>query len=73
MPDDTLSAKVLDAPHEVAAANPISVEGGADHDIMLTQHDDTLCEERVIWFDVRHAESVASAILAQPRSMRGQR
>ena len=42
MPDDTLSAKVLDAPHEVAAANPISVEGGADHDIMLTQHDDTL-------------------------------
>jgi hypothetical protein len=72
MPDDTLSAEVLDA-CEIAAANPITVECGADRDIMLTQHDYTLGEERVIWFDVRHAESVAAAILAQARIVRGRR
>ena len=73
MPDDSLSAEVLDAPHEIAAANAITAECGADRDIMLTQHDDTLGEERVIWFDVRHAESVAAAILAQARVVRGRR
>ena len=71
MPDDTLSAEVLDAPYEIAAANPITVEN--DRDIMLTQHDDTLGEERVIWFDVRHAELVAAAILAQSRIVRARR
>lgn len=73
MPDDNLSVEVRDAPYEIAAANPITVEGGADRDIMLGQHDDTLGEERVIWFDVRHAELVAAAILAQARIVRGRR
>jgi hypothetical protein len=73
MPDDSLSPEVLDVPYEIAAANPISVERGAGRDIMLTQHDDTLGEERVIWFDVGHAELVAAAILAQARIVRGRR
>jgi hypothetical protein len=74
MPDDNLSEEVLAAPYEIDAANPITVECGAvecgavecgaDPDIMLTQHDDTLGEERVILFDVLHADAVAAAILA---------
>lgn len=72
MPDDTRPVELREA-NEIAAANPITVERGADRDIMLTQHDDTLGEERVIWFDVRHAESVAAAILAQARMVRARR
>ena len=72
MPDDTIAVERLEA-NEIAAANPITVECGADRDIMLTQHDDTLGEERVIWFNVRHAESVAAAILAQARMVRARR
>jgi len=40
---------------------------------MLTQQDYTLGEERVICFDVRHAESVAAAMLAQARIVRTRR
>jgi hypothetical protein len=58
---------------EVAAANPITVSSGADDDIMLEQRDDTLSETRVIWLDVRHAEALAAAILAQAKIVRGQR
>ena len=58
---------------EIAAANPITVECGGDRDIMLTQQDYTLGEERVICFDVRHAESVAAAMLAQARIVRTRR
>jgi hypothetical protein len=72
MPDDTMLVEVREV-NEIAAANPIAVECGADRDIMLTQHDDTLGEERVIWFNVRHAESVAAAILAQARMVRARR
>ena len=72
MPDDTRLVELREA-NEIAAANPITVERGADRDIMLTQHDDMLGEERVIWFDVRHAESVAAAILAQARIVRARR
>ena len=58
---------------EVAAANPITVSSGADDDIVLEQRDDTLSETRVIWFDVRHAEALAAAILAHAKIVRGQR
>ena len=79
---DRLSALITNAPAvleqdeptiEVAAANPITVSSGADDDIMLEQRDDTLSETRVIWFDVRHAEALAAAILAHAKVVRGQR
>ena len=58
---------------EIAAANPITVGPGADNDIMLEQHDETLGETRVIWFDARHAEALAAAILAHAKVVRGRR
>ena len=79
---DRLSALIANTPvvHEqdeptieVGGANPITVSSGADDDIVLEQRDDTLCETRVIWFDVRHAEALAAAILARAKVVRGQR
>ena len=58
---------------EIAAGNPITVGPGTDSDIMLEQRDDTLGETRVIWFDARHAEAIAAAILAYAKVVRGQR
>jgi hypothetical protein len=40
---------------------------------MMEQRDDTLGETRTIWFDVRHAEALAAAILAHAKVVRGQR
>jgi hypothetical protein len=79
---DRLSALLAKAPAvlkqdeptiEVAAASPITVSSGADNDVVLEQRDDTLGETREIWFDVRHAEALAAAILAQAKVVRGQR
>jgi len=78
---DRLSALIANAPAvleqdepaiEVAVANPITVSSGSDADIVLEQRDDTLGETRVIWFDVRHAEALAAAILAHAKVVRGQ-
>ena len=53
------------------AGGEISVEPGSDRDVLIEQRDDTLGETRSIWFDVRHAETVCAAILAQARAIKG--
>ena len=56
---------------KTAAGGEISVEPGSDRDVLIEQRDDTLGETRSIWFDVRHAETVCAAILAQARAIKG--
>jgi hypothetical protein len=51
------------------AGGEITVEQGADRDVLIEQHDSTLGETRSIWFDVRHAETICAAILAQARAI----
>ena len=69
-------AEAIDEPEatsEIAAANPIMIGPGADTDVMLEQRGDALGETHVNWFDVRHAEAVAAAILAHAKVIREQR
>ena len=73
MPDDSIPVAELFESTEIAAANPITVGAGADDDIMLEQLDETVGETRVIWFDVRHAEAIAAAILTHAKVVRGLR
>ena len=52
----------------IPADDPIVVAVGGDNDIVIAQAD-KIGEEDVIYFDVRHANAVAAAILTLARQM----